>query len=189
MTRSQETTQHYTPHATLCAIGIKIRALSLFDTIKEHVFIKQKTIRHTPIEKLNDAFITILSGAHGLCEINTRLRSNESLQRAFGRSSCAEQSVVQQTLSACTAQNVVEMQLAVDLIFRRHSKAYRHDYRRRWQLLDLDMTGMPCSKRAELSAKGYFSTKGIGYGRQLGRVVATHYQEIVTEGVLSILCK
>ena len=45
----------------------------------------------------------------------------------------------------------------------------------------IDMTGMPCSKRAELSAKGYFSTKGIRYGRQLGRVLATHYQEIVTD--------
>jgi hypothetical protein len=66
MTRSQQTTPHYTPHATLCAIGIKIRSLKLFDTIKEHVLIKQKTIRHTPIEKLNDAFIAILAGAHGL---------------------------------------------------------------------------------------------------------------------------
>ena len=181
MTSSQETTQHYTPHATLAAIGLKIRSLKLFDTIKECVLIKQKTIRHTPAEKLNDAFIAILAGAHGLCEINTRLRADESLQRAFGRSSCAEQSVVQQTLNACTAQNVVEMQQAVDLIFRRHSKASRHNYRRRWQLLDIDMTGMPCSKRAELSAKGYFSTKGIRYGRQLGRVIATHYQEVVTD--------
>ena len=132
MTHSQETTQHYTPHATLAAIGLKIRSLKLFDIIKEHVFIKQKTIRHTPVEKLNDAFIAILAGAHGLCEINTRLRSDESLQRAFGRTGCAEQSVVQQTLNACTPRNVAEMQQAVDLIFRRHSRAYRHNYRHRW---------------------------------------------------------
>ena len=121
MTRSQQTTQHYTPHATLCALGLKIGSLKLFDTIKEHVFIKQKTVRHTPVEKLHDAFIAILAGAHGLCEINTRLRPDESLQRAFGRRGCAEQSVVQQTLSACTPRNVAEMQQAVDSIFRRHS--------------------------------------------------------------------
>jgi len=131
MTSSQQTTQHYTPHATLAAIGIKIRSLKLFDTIKKHVLIKQKTIKHSPVEKLNDAFIAILAGAHGLCEINTRLRSDESLQRAFGRELCAEQSVVQQTLNACTARNVAEMQQAVDIIFRQHSKAYRHNYRRR----------------------------------------------------------
>jgi hypothetical protein len=52
MTRSQETTQHYTPHATLAAVGLKLRSLKLFDTIQEHVHIKQKTIRHTPVEKL-----------------------------------------------------------------------------------------------------------------------------------------
>src|SRR5215210_7250984 len=119
MTRSQVSTRHYTPHATLAAIGIKLRSLKLFDTIQEHVHIKQKTIRHTPVEKLHDAFIAILAGAHGLCEINTRLRSDESLQRAFGRSSCAEQSVVQQTLNACTPRNVAQMHHAVDLIFRR----------------------------------------------------------------------
>lgn len=88
---------------------------------------------------------------------------------------------MQQTLSAFTARNVIEIHHAVDIIFRRHSKAYRHNYRREWQLLNIDMTGLPCSKRAELSAKGYFSTKGIRYGRQLGRVVASHYQEIVTD--------
>ena len=146
---SNHTRELFTTRATLCAIGIKLRALKFFDTIAEHVHIKQKTIRHTPVEKLHDAFIAILAGAHGLCEINTRLRSDESLQRAFGRSSCAEQSVVRQTLNACTPRNVIEMHQAVDLIFRQHSKAYRHDYRRRWQLLDLDMTGLPCGNRRE----------------------------------------
>lgn len=86
-----------------------------------------------------------------------------------------------QILNACMAQNVAEMQQAVDLIFRQHSTAYRHNYRQQWQLLDIDMTGLPCSKRAELAAKGYFSNNGIRDGRQLGRVVATHYQEIVTD--------
>jgi len=43
MTRSHETTQHYTPHATLAAIGLKFHSLKLFDTIKEHVFIKHET--------------------------------------------------------------------------------------------------------------------------------------------------
>ena len=82
MTHSQETTQHYTPHATLAALGIKIRSLKLFDTIKEHVLIKQKTIRHTPVEKLNDAFIAILAGAHGLAR-STRACAVMSLYNAL----------------------------------------------------------------------------------------------------------
>src|SRR5437868_2122034 len=124
---SQAITQHYTPHATLVAIGIKINRLQLFDTISKYLYIKQKTVKHRPIEKLKDAFIAILAGAHGLYEINTRLRSDESLQRAFGRQSCADQSVVQQTLNACTEINVLEMQQAMNLIFQAHSKADRHN--------------------------------------------------------------
>src|SRR5215213_5828111 len=104
--RSQATIQHYTPHATLAAIGIKIKRLQFFETIGKYLYIKQKTVRHRPIEKLKDAFIAILAGAHGHYEINTRLRSDKSLQHAFGRKSCADQSVVQQTLNACTEINV-----------------------------------------------------------------------------------
>jgi hypothetical protein len=96
----------YTPRATLAALGLKVRSLKLFDTIAEHVRIRQKTIRHTPVEKLQDAFIAILAGAHGLCEVNTRVRADAALQRSFGRSSCAEQSVVQETLDRCSGENV-----------------------------------------------------------------------------------
>lgn len=92
----------FTARAPLAALGLKLRSLKIFETIPRHVEIKQKTIKHTPIEKLTDAFIAILSGAHGLSEINTRVRSDTAVQRAFGRTSCAEQSVVQETLDACT---------------------------------------------------------------------------------------
>ncbi len=119
----------YSPRATLCAIGIHLRELQFFETIANHVQIKQKTIKHTPIEKLTDAFVAILSGAHALSEINTRLRSDAALQRAFGRSYCAEQSVVQQTLDACTVENVRQTKHAFKALMKSHSDAYRHDYK------------------------------------------------------------
>src|SRR5215510_16091397 len=83
-------TAHFTPRATLAAIGIKLRTLGLLAPIKDKVKIDQKTIRHKPIDKLQDALITILAGAHGLSEINTRLRADPALHRAFGKESCAE---------------------------------------------------------------------------------------------------
>ena len=138
-------------------------------------------MRHTPLEKLTDAFIAILSGAQGLCEINTRVRSDKALQRAFGRAACAEQSVVQETLSACTDENVRQMERAVDIIFRAQSKTYRHDYQAELQLLDADMTGLPCGAKAERATKGYFSSQGIRTGRQQGRVVAARYDEVVCD--------
>jgi hypothetical protein len=66
----------YSPRATLGAIGINIGSLKFFGTIVEHVKIRQKTIKHTPVEKITDAFIAILAGSHGLVESNTRVRSN-----------------------------------------------------------------------------------------------------------------
>ncbi len=73
------------------------------------------------------------------------------------------------------------MEQAIDSIFRAHSSAYRHDYTEHWQLLDVDMTGLPCGAKAALSTKGYFANDGIRYGRQVGRVVATTYGEIVVD--------
>ncbi|HKX26464.1 MAG TPA: hypothetical protein VJ302_02115 [Blastocatellia bacterium] len=63
-TNSNPQSKIFTPRATLAALGVKLRSLGLFEVIGNHVRIRQKTVKHTPIEKLTDAFITILSGAH-----------------------------------------------------------------------------------------------------------------------------
>ena len=101
-----EVRRHFSPAASLAALGVHLRQIDLFGPIRDSVKIAQKSVKHTPLDKLFDAFISILAGAHGLCEINTRLRSDPALQAAFGRTACAEQSVVQETLNACTAEQV-----------------------------------------------------------------------------------
>ncbi|MDQ3174906.1 MAG: transposase, partial [Acidobacteriota bacterium] len=124
---------------------------------------------------------TVYHCARGLNESTTRLRSDEALQRAFGRTACAEYSVIQDTLDACTPENVLQMKQVVATIFQQHSQAAKHDYDAALQLLDIDMSGLPCGPKAELSKKGYFSKDGIRYGRQLGRVIASRYEEIVVD--------
>jgi hypothetical protein len=160
---------------------VKLRQLDLFAPIRKHVRIAQKTVKHTPIDKLFDAFIAMLAGAHGLVEINTRLRSDPALQGAFGRSRCAEQSVVQETLDACTAENVVQMEQALGMIYRQHSQGYSHDYATHYQILDVDMSGMPCGPKAAFASKGYFAQQRNRRGRQKGRVLATRYEEVVVD--------
>ena len=142
------TTKHFSPAASLAAIGVKLNQLDLFGPIRTNVHIKQKIVKHTPTDKLYDALISLLSGAHGLVEINTRLRTDPALQHAFGRQACAEQSVVQQTLDACTSENVSQLQYALDLVYQQHSRGYRHDYQAGFQLLDVDMSGLPCGPKA-----------------------------------------
>ena len=147
----------FTPRAVLAAIGVKLQALDLFAPIRQGVHIEQKVVKHKPVDKLYDAFITILAGAEGLVQINTLLRADPALQAAMGRTCCAEQSVVQETLDACTPQTVEQLKQALDTIYQRHSQGYRHDYGRAYQILDVDLSGMPCGRKAELATKGYFA--------------------------------
>ncbi len=116
------TERHFTACASLAALGVHVSYLDLFGPIREEVHIAQKTVKHSPIDKLYDAFISLLAGAGGLVEINSRLRADPALQAAFGRSRCAEQSVVQDTLNACTAENVTQMEQAMNMIYRQHSQ-------------------------------------------------------------------
>jgi hypothetical protein len=170
-----------TPQATLVALGMKVQQLDLFRPIREQVHIKQKTVRYTPIDKLYDAWIAILAGAQGLVEVNTRLRSDPALQTAFGRTACAEQSVIQDTLDAGDAATVAQMEQALTAIFRQHSQAYHHDYTQQVQLVDSDLTGLPCGPKAAFATKGSFAKQRNRRGRQLGRVLATHDHELVVE--------
>src|SRR5215207_11007584 len=111
------TARRFSPRASLAAIGLKLRQVDVFGPIRSTVTIAQKTVQHTPAQKVYDACITMLAGAHGLVEVNARLRSDRARQAAFGRAGCAEQSVVQETLDACTAENVAQLERAVDAIY------------------------------------------------------------------------
>src|SRR6266478_673574 len=175
------TEHHYTACASLAALGVQLTHLDLFGPIREKVLIAQKTVKYSPIDKLYDAFISVLAGAGGLVEINQRLRAEPARLRAFGREACAEQSVVQGMLNACTAENVKQMEQAMDVIYRQHSQGYQHDYRASLHVLDVDMSGLPCGKKAAFATKGYFANQRNRRGRQLGRVLATRYEEIVVD--------
>ncbi len=70
------TKQHYTACASLAALGVQLTHLDLFGPIRERVLIAQKTVKHAPTDKLYDTFISVLAGAGGLVEINSRLRAD-----------------------------------------------------------------------------------------------------------------
>jgi hypothetical protein len=88
---------------------------------------------------------------------------------------------VQETLDHATAENVTQMAHALTTIFRQHSQSYRHDYAAAWQVLDVDMRGLPCGPKAAFATKGYFPNQRNRRGRQWGRVLASRYQESVVD--------
>ena len=50
------TARHFSPRVSLAALGLRLRRLGLLGAISAAVKIPQKTVRHTPAEKLYDAF-------------------------------------------------------------------------------------------------------------------------------------
>jgi len=177
----RDTGKHYSPRAFLAAIGQLLGMYAIWKPIEDTVRLHQKTLKHTPLDKLKDAFITILAGARGRIEVEKRLRNDPVLQHAFGRNSCAEQSGIQDTLDASREENVTQMQQALSDLYRKHSGGYAHNYQHAYQLLDADMTGLVCGEKAQFATKGYFAGKPHHRGRQLARCIATHYREIVCE--------
>lgn len=187
MTQSINSTPdtHYSPRAALVGLGVKLTKLDFFAPLRNHFSLAQKTVKFTPFQKLLTAFVAILAGAWGLVEIDKRVKADYALFRAFGLPLCPEQSGVQTTLSKCGQAQLEQVRLAAKEIYQKWGRSYRHNYEQQWQLLDCDLSGLPCGKKAALATKGYFAHKPHRRGRQLGRVLATHYKEIVVDRVFA----
>ena len=171
----------FSAHASLALIAEWTKSNHIWETLSASVHIRQKTIKHSPHEKMADLLINIWAGGERIADVNNRLRTDEGLQRLFGRRSCAEQSTISETINATSAENISEMEGFMKQVYREHSLSYRHDYEKNWLLLDVDLTGMLAGKTAQGSEKGYFSGERNGRGRQVGRVYASQYDEIVNE--------
>lgn len=162
-------------------IGKLAQKMGIWGPVKENVKIQQKIIRYTPDEKLKGAWINMLSGGRRTVEINQTVRSDEGVQCVFGLRGCADQSNVSRTLSACTNDTILQMRKAIETVFRKHARSYRHKYDKSYQWLDVDITGLLAGRKGEGVEKGYFSDSKGKRGRQVGRVLASGYNEIVAE--------
>jgi hypothetical protein len=171
----------FSGHASLASVGMWITENEVWNRIEECVKIKQKVVKHTPTDKMKDLLINILAGGHGIADVNNRVRVDKTMQLAFGRSVCAEQSTISETLNASTGENVLEFAGALKVIYQKHGQGYQHDYEKKCQVLDIDLSALLAGKQAEGATKGYFSGHKNRRGRQLGRVVSSLYNEIVCE--------
>jgi hypothetical protein len=115
-------------------------------------------------------------------DLNQKLRVDKLLLRAFGYTKCADQSVIQQTLNAATEENVQQLEASLKAIWYENNLTLplleNAEKEKRVETIDMDLSGMPASKKAEGSEKGYFAGKRNTYGRQLARVLVPKTQEI-----------
>jgi hypothetical protein len=173
----------YTSHGSLIAVAMWMKHKAIWDDVNKKVTVPQKTVRYRPTDKLLAILVAILSGAHGLVEVNTRLRSDHALSEAFGLEGWPDQSTLSETLSACTSETVTAMRTCLRTIYQKHGRAMQHRTADGLLILDVDLTGLPCGVQGEEATKGYFSEERGRRGRQLGRVIAPTYAEVVTEAL------
>lgn len=185
--RRQRKLNEQTPHASLASLAPVIESKEIFEPIHQQVIIDQKQVIYRPSDKLIFMVLGLMSGCDHVNEINHELRPDKALLLAFGYDVCADQSVIQDTLDACTSENVVQLEGVVDNLFKRHSQSqvlFEQTLQvEKTTTIDMDLTGRPTSKRAAGAKKGYFPGKRGAYGRQLARVIVPDTQEIVAESL------
>lgn len=147
-----------TCYAPLCVLGYVLRERQELDALSKLDLIPLKTYRHTPGKKLLTAFLLILAGYPSLYLLNTTLRPDPMLAQAWGQEQLVEQSSVSRTLDACDEIALAELRSISWRFWYRHSQLSTHDWRKRL-ILDLDLSPLPASPRAEASAKGYMGKK------------------------------
>ena len=151
--KSKKKIQANSAHASLCALAPVIADKNIFDPIHEKVQIPQKEVFYRPTDKLVFVVLGIVSGCEAVFDLNRILRVDRPLLRAFGYTKCADQSVIQDTLNAATQENVQQLEDALKAIWDENNltvslleKAQREET---VVTIDMDLSGMPASKKSE----------------------------------------
>jgi Transposase DDE domain group 1 len=140
---------------------------------------------YTPGEKLIETLALILAGGTAMSQLETVIRPDKAIQLAFNQWQCAHSGEIQKMFNRCTPETVTYLQQANGQLYEQHGRALRHPFSQGLLVLDLDLTGLVASQDAEGSTKGYFAKKRGSRGRQLCRIIATPYQEILWQALLS----
>jgi hypothetical protein len=144
-------------------LGYLLQQRKFFDPLYQQLDLHQKQLRYTSQDKLITCLVSIMSGCQAISHIDTRIHPDRALAQAWGMECFAHQSIVADTLNRFTEVHVAQLRQAVNTIYLREGRAVQYDYTKQGLLiLDVDLTGLPASKHAEGSRKGYFSGKKGG---------------------------
>ena len=113
-------------HASLAGFAPLILSKGIFEAIHQQVSIGQKQLSYRPSDKLIFVVLGLLVGCEHIDEINHRLRPDNVLLSAFGYDSCADQSVIQDTLDACVKENVVQLKGVLRSLYLEHNPGETH---------------------------------------------------------------
>jgi hypothetical protein len=145
------TNTRYAPLAVLLAHYRRDHRLAPLEQVR--IPIKKRVF--SPTDKLVQVLLSVLAGCETLSEVNSKLKPEAELAAVWGWERFVDQSNLSRTLDALTLTNIEQLQRSVTAIWLPRSRVRQHDWRG-FLWLDFDLSGLPCSPRAEGSQKGYF---------------------------------
>jgi hypothetical protein len=136
------------------------------------------------MDKVLDALVGILCGAKTIAQSNVTIRTDPAVQRAFGRTACADQSTIARTLRACTGENVAQLEQVSWYYLKRYGATPHHRFAEQRLWVDIDLTPMPIGAKAEGSERTWMGRNRSKTGRKTLRITASPYREILHETLL-----
>jgi hypothetical protein len=114
-------------------------------------------------DKLIQVLLSMLAGCETLSEITSKLRPEVGLAQLWGWPTLADQSTLSRTLDQLSLMQIDQLRRATTQIWRSFSQINQHNWHG-FLWLEYDLSGLPCSARAEASHKGFFSGKKMPPG-------------------------
>jgi hypothetical protein len=150
-------------HVPLAVLGYACRRAGILRPLQE-VTLPIKTATHTPSEKVLEVLVLILTGGRATVQADLLLRPNRLLAQAWGQVQFAQQATLADTLDAFEEPSLAHLRAAFETTLEQWSASCVHDFRRGPLWIDDDLTGLPASRRAAGSTKGYFAGKKTAPG-------------------------
>ena len=173
-----------TGRASLCALGEYLRRPCFFAPLREQGQLSQKTVRHRPLDTRLDGLWGILGGAKTISQSNITIRLDPAVQRAFGRTGCAEQSTIARTLQASTAETVEQLSRVSWYSLKRYGQTPHHRFTERLLWGEVEVTPVPIGVQAEGSERTWMGRNRSKTGRNVLRWTASDYREVLHETLL-----
>lgn len=148
-----------TSFAPLAVLGAYVRQQDLLSPVFSRLAFEQRMHTEKPIEALVDVWVSMLAGCRSVHQVNTKIRPEVLLAKAWGRERFCEQSTLARVLDACEEEQVQQLRAGVEAVYRWIGRAPQGNWSSLPLMIDIDLTGLPAGRNAEGSTKGYFSEK------------------------------
>ncbi|MCK4419606.1 hypothetical protein KAV79_07335 [Candidatus Aerophobetes bacterium] len=123
-------------------ISYYAQKIKLIDLFEEHLKIKMKKVHHSPVEKIIELFVSMISGCPDVKSIDNHLVPDKLVVVAWDQKQFTDQSQASLVLHRITAKNLLELEEMFQKLLCQKSLARQHPPNE-WLVVDVNMSTLP----------------------------------------------